>query len=181
MSSILDLTMEGPKFKRRHPDQTGIFYRDTPHQSVTTPAGLTDRHIKTATAPPTGSPTLAPRPGYRHRPEDDILVQPLSQSGYLEAPRASNVSVFPSVTSSISAKPPSSGFNDLPIEIHDAIIDHLIGPLGSLGSSFSDGPSRNWSNAMRHPRRKQMSDLALVSRVWKPLIQERLYRHSKFL
>lgn len=171
--------MDGSAFKQRQHDHSTTFSRDTPHQSIAPPPGLTDRHVKTSTAPPTGSPTLAPKTSHRHRPEDDILVQPLTQSGYPEAPRANNPTVLPQPTPSAPAKAPTTGLNDLPIEIHDAVIDHLAGAMGSSSSPNSYRLRTNWGKEYRHPRRKDLSDLALVSRIWRRLIQERLYRHSE--
>ena len=77
--------------------------------------------------------------------------------------------------------PMRTQFMDLPVEIHEGIIDHLYGILGSTSSSAAGSVHvlKNWSNAMRHPRRRQLSDLTLVSPTWRRIIQERLYRHSK--
>ncbi|KAK2805217.1 hypothetical protein FQN51_000740 [Onygenales sp. PD_10] len=72
-----------------------------------------------------------------------------------------------------------TAFQHLPVEIHEAILDHLFGVRGSTLASIS--PTRSsatsWSKALRHPRRKALSDLALVSALWRPLVQERIYRH----
>lgn len=70
---------------------------------------------------------------------------------------------------------------DLPEEIQQGFLDKLMGNLSSTSSSAvgrSQG-MRNWSNAMRHPRGRHHSDLALVSPTWRRMIQERLYRHGK--
>ena len=71
--------------------------------------------------------------------------------------------------------------SELPVEIHEAILDHLFGVRASTSSSMANGSqaTRGWSNVLRHPRRKQLSNLALVSPLWRRLVQERLYRHSK--
>ena len=176
----MEATIDDSNFKQRQQDQPAVFCRDGNYQPITSSVSFTERHVKPSTAPPTGSPTLAPKPGYRHRPEDDILVQPLTQSGYSEAPRVNNPPIsFPTVSNPFP-RAHMNGLNDLPIEIHNAIMDHLAGSLGSLSSFSSRQNTRNWSHAMRHPRRRQLSDLALVSRLWTPLIQERLYRHSEF-
>ncbi|PGH31973.1 hypothetical protein GX50_05238 [[Emmonsia] crescens] len=78
-----------------------------------------------------------------------------------------------------SPLPPRILFENLPIEIHEAILDHLFGVRGSTLASLS--PTKyspnSWSKALRHPRRKALSDLALVSSQWRPLVQERIYRH----
>lgn len=81
---------------------------------------------------------------------------------------------------SLRKQPHSIHLADLPVEVQEGVIDHLAGHLiGTIPNSVTppSGP-RNWSTAMRHPRRKQISDLALVSKTWRGLIQERLYRHS---
>ncbi|ROW14251.1 hypothetical protein VPNG_04312 [Cytospora leucostoma] len=75
-----------------------------------------------------------------------------------------------------------TNINDLPAEIHECILDHLFGYKVSASSRSSLGiPSvtRSWGTALRHSRRKELSALALVSNVWRILIQERLYRHIK--
>ncbi|KMU80603.1 hypothetical protein CISG_08511 [Coccidioides immitis RMSCC 3703] len=70
-------------------------------------------------------------------------------------------------------------FEDLPIEIHEAVLDHLFGVRGAALASVTPASSTasSWSKTLRHPRRKALSDLALVSRSWRPLVQERIYRH----
>lgn len=77
---------------------------------------------------------------------------------------------------------PAINLNDLPAEIHECILDHLFGYRVSASSKSSLGiPSvtRSWGTALRHSRRKELSCLALVSSVWRVLVQERLYRHIK--
>lgn len=73
-------------------------------------------------------------------------------------------------------------FNDLPFEIHEVILDFLFGERTSgLSSAIPGQPdSRSWVKALRHPRRKALADLALISEVWRELVQSRIYRHSKF-
>lgn len=76
----------------------------------------------------------------------------------------------------------ATNLNDLPAEIHECILDHLFGYRVSATSKSSLGmPSvtRSWGTALRHSRRRELSSLALVSGVWRVLIQERLYRHIK--
>lgn len=76
----------------------------------------------------------------------------------------------------------TTNLNDLPAEIHECILDHLFGYRVSATSKSSLGmPSvtRSWGTALRHSRRRELSSLALVSSVWRLLIQERLYRHIK--
>lgn len=66
--------------------------------------------------------------------------------------------------------------NDLPTEIHECVLDHLFGFRVSATSKSS---ITRWGTALRHPRRKELSELSLVSGAWRILIQERLYRHIK--
>lgn len=73
-------------------------------------------------------------------------------------------------------------FVDLPNEIHESILDYLFGARGSTLASITPATSTasSWSKALRHPRRKILSDLALVTRTWRRLVQERIYRHSEY-
>ena len=82
---------------------------------------------------------------------------------------------------------PSSSFmssmsiEDLPSEVQGLILDYIFGDMHSITSTpitFQPG-SKNISSSMRHPRRKAVSDLALVSPAWRDLVQERIYRHIK--
>jgi hypothetical protein len=73
---------------------------------------------------------------------------------------------------------------DLPMEIHERILDYLFGFRNSASviAKERSGESkvlRNWSNQLRHARRREVSDLALVSEQWRHLVQDRLYRHIK--
>ncbi|KAJ5757253.1 uncharacterized protein N7511_007435 [Penicillium nucicola] len=83
----------------------------------------------------------------------------------------------------VPAVPTSSGLGrdeaqlaNLPIEIHENILDHIFGERAAASSKTS---AQSWSKAFRHPRRKALSDLALICRVWTPLVQSRIYRHIK--
>ena len=71
-------------------------------------------------------------------------------------------------------------FENLPIEIHEAILDYLFGERTSALTTAGPGkPSaRSWNKSLRHPRRKALSNLSLISPVWRSLVQERIYRHS---
>lgn len=77
-----------------------------------------------------------------------------------------------------------SALCNLPVEIQDCILDYLFGfrNSASVSTKSPSGQSkvlRNWSNALRHARRREVSDLSLVSKNWRHLIQDRLYRHIK--
>ena len=68
----------------------------------------------------------------------------------------------------------------LPVEIHECILDHLFGMrLSASSRTSSTVVLRNWNTKLRHCRRREVSDLALVSKKWRELIQDRLYRHIK--
>jgi hypothetical protein len=71
----------------------------------------------------------------------------------------------------------------LPIEIHECVLDHLFGVRLSASSRTTSADIskslRNWNTKLRHCRRREVSDLALVSKKWRVLIQDRLYRHIK--
>ncbi len=74
------------------------------------------------------------------------------------------------------------GLEDLPLEIQGLILDYLFGDIHSVtftATSFPSGVSR-LTSAMRHPRRKALTDVALVSPTWRELVQERIYRHSEY-
>lgn len=77
---------------------------------------------------------------------------------------------------------PKAPLNDLPIEIHECVLDHLFGVRASASSRTTAGRTkvlRSWGTALRHSRRREVSELALVSKKWRSLIQDRLYRHLK--
>lgn len=134
------------------------------------------------TAPSTRDPLLMLVPlsknRLKHRPEDDISVHPSSQ---VETALAEDLTLRPATNPLKQAIHPKTTLNDLPPEIQDVIIGQLSGSLNSAasGGPFEPNGARNWNMVMRHPRRKQLSDLALVTRVWTSLVQQRLYRHSK--
>lgn len=69
-------------------------------------------------------------------------------------------------------------FSRLPTEIHELILDHLFGIRASTANTTSS--SRGWSTALRHSRRRQLSDVALISRSYRELVQGRLFKHSEF-
>jgi hypothetical protein len=80
------------------------------------------------------------------------------------------------------ASRPELQFENLPIEIHEAIIDCLFGERTSALSNTSipgKPAARSWVKALRHPRRKALTNLTLISPQWRHLVQQRIYRHSK--
>ncbi|CZT11467.1 hypothetical protein WAI453_004557 [Rhynchosporium graminicola] len=76
-----------------------------------------------------------------------------------------------------------SPLKDLPVEIHECVLDYLFGVRASASSRTAAAGNtkvlRNWGTALRHSRRREVSILALVSKQWRVLVQDRLYRHLK--
>ncbi|OJJ61589.1 hypothetical protein ASPSYDRAFT_147256 [Aspergillus sydowii CBS 593.65] len=71
-------------------------------------------------------------------------------------------------------------FEHLPVEIHETILDYLFGERSStFTSACGKSPARGWNKSLRHPRRKALSNLALILPVWRVLVQDRIYRHIK--
>ena len=68
---------------------------------------------------------------------------------------------------------------DLPTEVQGKVIDYIFGDMHSVSSNSHSLRGKNVSSLMRHPRRKAVSDLALVSKDFRALVQERIYRHIK--
>lgn len=116
----------------------------------------------------------------KNQTEDDISVQPHSH-GNDRSVEPDDPFLVPNAALPKPSQCPRSRLDDLPLEILEGIIGHVVGHLGSTTSDSSDSlhSVRNWNAVMRHPRRKKVADLALVSATWRKLIQERVYRHSE--
>ncbi|ETN38345.1 uncharacterized protein HMPREF1541_06380 [Cyphellophora europaea CBS 101466] len=69
--------------------------------------------------------------------------------------------------------------SDLPLEVQGKVIDFIFGDMHSVSPNSHSLRGKNVSSLMRHPRRKAVSDFALVSAAWRDLVQERIYRHIK--
>jgi hypothetical protein len=143
-------------------------------------------------------PLSTPR---RHRPsitktilegQDDMASGPQRLSVRVRAPdcweskEASKLSdngistIIPS-SREVASRRHGKTLEDLPLEIQGLVLDYLFGDIHSVTStstSLQPGVKRV-SSAMRHPRRKALTDVALVSPTWRDLVQERIYRHSK--
>ncbi|TQV96429.1 hypothetical protein IF1G_05012 [Cordyceps javanica] len=77
---------------------------------------------------------------------------------------------------------PATHFTDAPIEVHEAILDQLFGtcaPVSPRSGLWSPNAARGLGTALRHSRRREMTQLALVNSTWRTLVQQRLYRHIK--
>ena len=75
----------------------------------------------------------------------------------------------------------SMRLDDLPLEIQGLILDYLFGDMHSVTSTSTslDPGIKRITSSMRHPRRKALADVSLVSSTWRELVQERIYRHSE--
>ncbi|KAK4452144.1 hypothetical protein QBC34DRAFT_294007 [Podospora aff. communis PSN243] len=120
--------------------------------------------------PPT-RPSSTPFPQPEPRNADLRFSRPQDTMMDLDEPELSDLPLAAAASENIGM-----GLNDLPAEIHECILDHLFGFRVSPKSKSS---IMRWGTALRHPRRKELSELSLVSRAWRVLIQERLYRHIK--
>lgn len=116
------------------------------------------------------------RPKSTPFPEQDLL------QGEIHCLRRPNESEAPLTESPIHTAASHSLFQALPSEIHDCILDHIFG-FRTSASRFSGTAKsqtlRGWGSVFRHSRRREVTELALVSDGWRRLIQERLYRHVK--
>lgn len=76
---------------------------------------------------------------------------------------------------------PKSGLSisDLPLEVQGKILDFIFGEVHAVNVASTSLNGVSVSHTMRHPRRKAVSELALVSQEWRELVQERIYRHIK--
>lgn len=129
----------------------------------------------------TAKPPPASKPRFRNQTEDDISVQSLSQAGDQSIDTTDDPFLIPASKPHKDSEPPKSHVTELPPEILEGVFGHVVGHLGSTSSDLSGSRHnvRNWNAIMRHPRRKKVADLALVSETWRRLIQERVYRHIK--
>ena len=69
--------------------------------------------------------------------------------------------------------------DDLPLEVQGKILDYIFGDMHSVNAGSTSLRGKSVASLMRHPRRKAVSDFALVSARWRELVQERIYRHIK--
>lgn len=119
------------------------------------------------------------RPKSTPFPEQDIVEGDIKCSQRLEDrfQELSSPTIRPS-----QSTPLNSPLENLPIEIQECILDNLFGFRASASSRATAGRTkglRSWNSALRHSRRREVSELALVSKKWRVLIQDRLYRHLK--
>jgi hypothetical protein len=72
---------------------------------------------------------------------------------------------------------PAPTFESLPAEIHESILDHIFGYRISM--VVKPSAHRRWNKSLRYARRKELSDLALVNRMYQGLVQKRLFQHLR--
>ena len=103
----------------------------------------------------------------------------------LQSQYVNNLRADASSPCSFTAATSTSALCNLPVEIHECILDHLFGVrLSASATTWASCAGRSrvlrgWSTALRHSRRRDVWELALVTEKWRQLIQERLYRHIK--
>lgn len=71
-------------------------------------------------------------------------------------------------------EPSPCGFDDLPLEIHEKILDCVF------DGWMSRPNTKITARAAETLVMNTIADLALVSRLWKQLVQSRIFRHSMF-
>lgn len=127
---------------------------------------------------PPARPSSTPFPHFETRnPQISCLEEPEFSSDASGWDRSSNEPI-----DATSGSPPARHFEELPTEVHEAILDHIFGYCVSATSRSTmriSSLTRGWSTALRHSRRRELTALALVNRVWRVLVQQRLFRHIK--
>lgn len=99
---------------------------------------------------------------------------PQSQSSPAKADATNDDSVQKQTADTSSQR--QLGLEELPDEIKNRILDYIFGDIRPVNASSS---STGLSHRMRHPRRKAVSELALVSHDLRNMVQKRVYRHIK--
>lgn len=116
-----------------------------------------------------------------YQPHDDLAppLPPPSAPGQLACQSPIDTDMDEALAA-VPGSDPERRFENLPIEIHEAVLDYLFGERTAALTTAGPGrPSaRSWNQSMRHPRRKALSNLSLITPIWRSLVQERIYRHS---
>ncbi|KAK7985443.1 hypothetical protein PG996_005316 [Apiospora saccharicola] len=127
--------------------------------------------------PPT-RPSSTPFPNAQQGQTDIRCLTCQSDNAELDASM-----VMSPIATSTTDQQPRMTLDQLPAEIHECIMDHLFGYRVSTASpsslSIPSVNARSWNTALRHSRRKELSNLALVMPAWRWTVQQRLYRHIK--
>ncbi|KJZ78132.1 hypothetical protein HIM_02170 [Hirsutella minnesotensis 3608] len=143
------------------------------------PGQTSPQQAKSSLFVPPARPSSTPFPHPEHR---NSQVCCLNGFDVNPQPGLSDASLALSFDGSRQAPSQAIRFEELPMEVHEAIVDHLFGfcisPTSSSAMRISS-LTKSWSSALRHSRRRELANLALVNRRWTFLIQQRLYRHIK--
>ncbi len=121
------------------------------------------------------------------RPQSTPFPEQEMVEGDIKCPRRlSDLDQYSRFASTVDlSKQPASNslLYGMPVEIQEGILDCLFGVRSSAtsrpGTAGMSKVLRGWGTALRHSRRREVSELALVSKKWRELIQDRLYRHLK--
>ncbi|KAF4505605.1 hypothetical protein G6O67_007536 [Ophiocordyceps sinensis] len=147
--------------------------------SPVSPGQSSPQQAKPSPFVPPARPSSTPFP---HPENRNPQVCCLDESDFDSNAAASNASLSLPSDDSIPGLSQAIQFEELPMEVHEAIVDHLFGfcisPTSSSAMRISS-LTRSWGSVLRHSRRRELANLALVNRRWTFLIQQRLYRHIK--
>jgi hypothetical protein len=171
------LTDSGDLLHTITPDRTHKLGRSDVRFPLSTPRHRAPSMTETSLEILGSSTMIAQKLSLRVKAQDYAQDEELS-----ETPEEGDVNEHHSGKKDLCGRPGKT-LEDLPLEIQGLILDYLFGDIHSVTStSISVQPgAKRISSAMRHPRRKVLADLALVSPAWRDLVQERIYRHSKVL
>lgn len=59
---------------------------------------------------------------------------------------------------------------DLPLEVQGKILDYIFGDMHSVNAGSTSLRGKSVASLMRHPRRKAVSDFALISAQWREMV-----------
>ncbi|KAM0498981.1 hypothetical protein D7B24_007147 [Verticillium nonalfalfae] len=110
---------------------------------------------------------------YHYLSGDEDMLDFEHDAGFTTTPYSEHFETVPEMKLSLL---------DLPSEVHEMILDHLFGYRVSTKSKSSvdmQSVTKSWNTALRHSRRRELSELALINHTWRILIQQRLFRHLK--
>ncbi|KAJ5496181.1 hypothetical protein N7463_008168 [Penicillium fimorum] len=105
---------------------------------------------------------------------ENLISSPIASQGQSHLPAKIPTTISAPAQSRIQ-------FVNLPVEIHEIILDQIFGKRAPAGNhtTYGESSAQNWTKALHHPRRKALSNLALTCRVWTVLVQSRIYRHVR--
>ena len=128
-------------------------------------------HSQTEDGQSSGVPKI--RPSSKH---DFDYSDSVSRPAALGAERGEEKAEGPSHSINHLQESRHTNIQDLPEEIQKRILDYIFGDLRPVNATST---STGLSHRMRHPRRKAVSELALLSQDMRIMVQQRIYRHIK--